>query len=345
MKRVAAKPLIVSAIVVLLLCWPVPTKNVQPTAHANRSDLRIGIAYGNRLPFMTDDELARALDDAVDIGARWVRLDLSWADIQPDSPQDYLWDRFDRVADAAAARGLSLLPILAYTPAWARLPGCADEKCAPADPGEFAAFAAAAAARYPQVSAWEVWNEENYGVFWRPEPDPISYAALLKSTIAGLRMARPAAEIVVGGLANVDEDRGGIAPASFLAVLVRTGAMADVDGVGLHYPDTATLRSVRSVLSNAGVSDTPIWITEDGAPTGGEGVDDAVAEGEQARRVTAAVTAASGDPRVAALFWYTDRDGAAELTDPESHYGLRRLDGSKKPAYSAFHDAIAQSGD
>jgi hypothetical protein len=118
--------------------------------------------------------LAATLDDAVALGAKWIRADLCWANIQPISAEAYLWDRFDRVFNAALKRQLTLLPIIAYTPPWSRIAGCSSEKCPPANADQFATFAERAASRYPGITTWEIWNEENSQDFWHPHPDPLA---------------------------------------------------------------------------------------------------------------------------------------------------------------------------
>ena len=55
----------------------------------NGEALRIGLAFGGTLTWMPRDQLATTLDDAVTLGARWIRADLSWAEIQPESPIFY----------------------------------------------------------------------------------------------------------------------------------------------------------------------------------------------------------------------------------------------------------------
>jgi hypothetical protein len=102
----------------------------------------------------------------------------------------------------------------------------------------------------------------------------------------------------------------------------------------------------------------PLWITEYGAPTGGPGPvwdgtpeslyrgPDHVTEAQQAQIAADSVATAASDIGVAALFWYTDRDLANRpQNDIEAHYGLRRVDGSPKPAYGAFRDAVARLHD
>src|ERR1700737_1036085 len=170
------------------------------SALTSAGPLRIGMAYGDPLTWLSDQELAATLTDTVALGAKWIRVDLSWDDIQPDSANAYKWERFDRVANAAHKRGLTLLPIVAYTPPWARPAGCFTDKCAPANADQFATFAGEAASRYQSITTWEIWNEENSQRFWQPQPDPAAYANVLALTTASVRKSNPAAKIFIGGL-------------------------------------------------------------------------------------------------------------------------------------------------
>src|SRR5690606_22282511 len=71
----------------------------------------------------------------------------------------------------------------------------------PADPGAYAEIIAKLAQRYPQVNAWQIWNEPNLPSFWRPHEDPLQYARLLQRATAAIRMAAPQASVVMGGMA------------------------------------------------------------------------------------------------------------------------------------------------
>ena len=339
--------------------------------------LSFGIAYGDTLLFDDDQDLASALDDAVTLGAHWVRLDLSWEDIQPDEPDSYQWQRFDRVVAAARARGLNLLPTIAYTPKWARQADChAGQSCPPADPAAFAAFAGMAAERYAPmgVSVWEIWNEPNISDFWEPAPDPVAYDTLLRLTAAAIRGVEPKAYLLMGGLAAVGTDPkiDFMSQTDFLTAVSELGANKLVNAISYHpysYPylptddtsfgtafqriSTYSSDNLVAVLDRYGTPDEPIWITETGAPTNGPG---AVADGTtvppgathvtdalQARIAAASVTAAGNNPHVAALFWFTDKDSgtAAQKGYRSKFYGLREYDGTPKPAFAALQQAIA----
>jgi arabinogalactan endo-1,4-beta-galactosidase len=337
-------------------------------------DVRMGIAYGDTLTWKSDAALAAGLNDAVTVGAKWVRVDLSWNDIQPDSPYNYQWQRFDRVAKAAKARGLKVLAVIAYTPKWARVSGCTGgQSCAPADPNTFAGFAKLAAERYSAmgVHTWEIWNEENIG-FWRPAPDPAGYTELLRATSQALRAGDSKAYVVMGGLAVsiTNPKTGKMSPLDFLTAVSKLGGNKYVDAVGYHPYNYPTLPSATpgtgtaferistvqenlvGVLEKYGTPDTPIWITETGAPTSGPG--DAsdgtkitqstthVTEARQAEIATDTVSAVVANPHVDAMFWYTDQDLAVakDKKGRSLYYGLRRYDGTKKAAFNALKQAL-----
>jgi hypothetical protein len=338
--------------VVASLAWDTSGHRPNPPILASATSLRIGIAYpGDSLERMSAEELDAVLDDAVSIGARWIRTGMLWSDIQPDSADSSDWGGFDRVTAAAWRRGLAVLPVIIYTPAWARAAGCLSYNCAPAHAEQFAAFAGEAAARYPRIDTWEIWNEPNTHGAWKPNADASAYGELLTATVRTIRMSDPADQILIGGLSIT----GGVTPQQFLATLVDGGATTGIDGVGLHpytYPNVASqrgpwvspreaadtgLQSLRSIFTRAGLPALPIWITEYGAPTGGSG--DPVTEARQAEIATDAVRTAAADDGVAALFWYTYRDWD-DPGDPGSYYGLLRSDRTKKPAYETFRHAI-----
>jgi polysaccharide biosynthesis protein PslG len=337
---------------------------------------RLGVSYGNTLSRMSQQQLAATLDDAVELNVRWIRADLSWADVQPTGPASFWWDGFDRVVRAARTRGLNVLPILTYTPPWARDPGCVRFSCPPRSDKEFAAFARAAVKRYASsgVTAWEIWNEPNFTTFW-PSPDADRYAGLLNETIRTVRREDKSARLLLGGLAAVDPSwaSASVEPVEFLERVCDHDVCSRLDGVSYHpytypYPasyaapwfDTAwekissTAWSLRSVLDAHGSPTVKIWATEYGAPTGGPGTaadgtwetvtptTDHVTEDWQATLAVDAVDTAVGSPNIDALFWYTNQDNP-KAAGKEAYFGLRRSDGTQKPSWFAFRAAVARA--
>lgn len=340
--------------------------------------LRFGVSYGDALTWMPEAKLTQAMADAKELGVQWLRVDLSWRNIQPDSPTQYLWERFDRVVAAARADGLEVLPTIAYTPEWAGDPSCAatSQACPPADNAKFAEFARLAAQRYAPlgVHTWEIWNEPNIRGFWRTGtgPDPARYTALLTATSQAIRSVDQDAYLVMGGFAAVDTvpSRKSVAPAEFLGRLARDGALKEVDAIGYHpytyplLPSTTTAEgtafqridspknSLVATLRRYGAPDMPVWLTETGAPTWAKGKAASAQEDQGTTHVTErlqaeiaadTVTAAAAEPSVQAVFWYSYQDGAAEGQDDRQSlfYGLTRYDGTHKPSFTAYKKAIA----
>jgi hypothetical protein len=343
-------------------------------AHASRTtSLHAGIAYGDELAYMSSGQLSQALDDARAIGAHWVRADLSWADVQRNSSTSYDWSGFDRVVAGASARGLKVLPTLGYTPAWARPAGCDSQSCRPARVATFAAFARAAVDRYAArgVHTWEIWNEPNSRGFWQPGPNPDEYTTLLRASVEAIRALDNGAFIVSGGLAAVTTRNGDISPVDFLQRVAALGGTRLVNAVGYHpytYPllpslvtsfgtpwdriDRAPV-SLKRVLAEYGTPRLPFWLTEYGAPTGGPGIGSTggqssstthVTEGRQSQILVDAVRTAWSDANIQGLFIYQDKDRGSSTATNENFYGIRRADGTKKPAFSALRTALLSLG-
>lgn len=367
----------VLALVLLLTACSVAPASVPPALLPDPA-VRIGIAYGNTLIAMSDQQLASTMDDAVALGVQVIRSDLDWDDVQPTSPTEFRWERFDRVVEAVARRNLTLLPVVAYTPPWARGEGCVDHKCAPADASQFAAFAGAAASRYADrgVVAWEIWNEPNDSGFWSPQADPRGYYSLLEAASRSIRAVDPSAPVLLGGLAAIRTKGKGLSPADFLRQVCSSGDLSVVDGVAFHpytYPGLPSeaspgrstawnlidqgADSLRAVLNQTcRTPGLPIWLTEYGAPTGGPGEPSDgspgsiteetthVTEQRQAAIATDVLKTVRIKANVEAMIWYADQDLGDDASSNLDFYGLRRADGSKKPAFDAFAKATRTYG-
>jgi hypothetical protein len=345
---------------------------------AAASPLKLGVSYGDTLVWLNAHDLAAELDDANTLGMTWIRVDLDWGDVQPNSASSYQWSAFDRVVHAAQARGLSVLPVIAYTPSWARparYRSDAWSPAAPAHPAQFAAFAAAAVRRYARqgIHTWEIWNEPNNAGFWVPRASASAYVRLLRLTVTAMRHWDPKVFIVSGGLAPKATGHGNISQLTFLTRMCALGANHLVNAIGYHpysFPVVpqdsvewnawaqieSTTSSLRKILAHYGTPSLPIWATEYGAPTNGPGVEataqgydpsthpDHVSEAFQAILATDSVKAALNTPGVRALFWYTDEDSGTDPSSNENFFGLRRADGTPKPAFFALKKAIRLDG-
>ncbi len=314
-------------------------------AHLNRSS---GL-------YQSDAEVERAAGMIRELGIDIVRLDLAWAAIQP-SQYEYRWDDYDYLVDLADHQGFDLLPIIGYSAEWASTatgaPDWQDWFFAAPSPIEYAWFAYNAASRYAsRIQAWEIWNEPNTSLYWRPEPDPGAYATLLKNAYLAIKYADPSATVLLGGLANDESPYQPqyvwYPPEEFLNAIYENGGGPYFDAVGRHpytHPNEGTpaliekLDRLRSVMEAHGDEDKPIWLTEFGYSAMREaGVTDAI----QGRWLTDCLNAAFALDYVQVAFWYNFRNRGIDATAWDDNYGLIDFDWTPKPAFEAYRAYIA----
>lgn len=134
----------------------------------------------------------------------WVRIDVNWFQIEPTQGQ-YDWSLMDQVVSAATSRGLKVLAVLAYGPAWASVGDTKSDGSSNdvPKPGTYATFVTAAVAHFgSNVIAYELWNEPNLGQFF--EGTPQTYASNVLVPGADALHAACAKCLAVGpGLATV----------------------------------------------------------------------------------------------------------------------------------------------
>ncbi|MBA3788853.1 cellulase family glycosylhydrolase [Patescibacteria group bacterium] len=345
--------------------------SISPTLNPNLN-YNYGVAMGDLLPGLSATDLNTTLNDLASLHVGWIRLDMAWNDIQPVNSTTYNWTNMDRVVAAANAHQIQLLPILDYTPKWARSSACAGTpKCQPADPTAFATFAKVAATRYaPQgIVAWEIWNEPNSNGFWKPSPDPAAYTTLLKYTYTAIKSVEPSSIIISGGLSPAITKGGRISPMDFLKGMYANGAKGYFDAFGFHpytYPVLPTYYqswnawsqmsqtnpSLQSIMVTNGDSDKKIWFTEFGSPTGGPGKvatsatnpesgADHVTESVQAQILQSAIQQHKTYTWAGPFFLYSYKDQGTSSDTVENFFGLLRFDGTPKPSYSLFSQLIA----
>jgi hypothetical protein len=292
-------------------------------------------------------------------GVRWIREDFQWAAIEPERGR-FVWRGTDALMAAAAEEEVDVLAILAYSAPWAATAG---EHSPPRDFSDYARFARAVVRRYGEdgtfwegrevvrpLRAVELWNEPWGHFFWEPDPDPAAYARLALRAASAVRTEAPEVDILVpADLLQVRTD-GSITP--WFEALLDAGDELPrmVDGWTVHpYPaprDTSPadartdprfaygrVELVREIAIRRGF-ERPIWITELGWSTAPDH-EEAVDEREQGRFVAQALDRALGEwgDFVERIFIYSWDRSRGDPDDLEAHFGVRREDGSFKPAW------------
>lgn len=314
---------------------------------------RVGFSPGFSIMDLSPAALRRDMRGMRRIGARRIRIDLSWARVQP-AKGTYDWRDTDRVFKAARAEGLKILALLSYEPDWARRYDAQGVR-RPVSPKAFARFAGRAARRYaPMVEAWEIWNEPNLERFWSSGPDATAYAALVDAVAPVLQRRDPSATVLAGALSPGTDAADGsqVSPVTFLARFYaaskRPGA---VDAISVHpysYPALPTggqewntfhrLLEIRRVMTAAGAGRQRIWLTEYGAPTGRHSR--AVTATRQGRMLVMAQRLARSVSYLGPIYFYSYRDTARAPFDLESNFGIVRENGTRKPSYYSLARAL-----
>lgn len=322
----------------------------------------LGLQFHGTWTHYDASERDEVLDRIERSGARWVRLDVGWAMLQPRPgalDEDWAVPLLDEVMDQLRERDLKVLVMFWLTPTWASSEP--DEFTAqytsPDDPADYAAALGRVAQRWGDVvDAYEVWNEPNLEVFYHGT-DPETYADLLCATYPVVRREDPDARVVFGGLMYNDDD--------WLQRAYDAGAGGCFDVMSVHSyqapadapPSVVDDGEVWNLRNLDEVRDTmvengdrlPVWITEFGWSVHGNdsetepwrrGVD----EPTQARYAAEALTLLAKEfPYVKAAFWYKDAIND-ESTDLHQE-GYAMLDEERRPreVWHVFRDLYGVS--
>ena len=291
--------------------------------------------------------VTREFDMMSEMHVKWVRADFFWPVIEAE-PGEFDWSYSDEIVKEATARRMSVVAVLSHTPEWARGPGTTNDN-PPTDVADFAAFARVAVARYASqgVHIWEIWNEPNSSVFWKPRPDPDHYGELFRASAPAIRTLDPTATVLTGGLTpgTTEEDRSRISQLAFVEQLYANGAAQLADAIAVHpytFPrlpaDTGApvvggineMPQLHQLMEHRGDGAKKVWITEFGAPTGNSRA--AVSEDDQARTITQARKLVQGWTWAGPLIIYELRDGSTDPAVEGDNFGMVRRDYRLKPA-------------
>jgi len=286
---------------------PVPTPTPDPTFPMGTTHYSYGInadLYYREDFGVTAEDVMAYMDD---LGVEWVRIQVTWADIEPEKG-NYAWDSLDPVVDAVGGHNRKLLVSIVRSPEWATATG---GHGMPADPNDLGDFVEALAARYQgRIQAYEIWNEQNYAV----ENDGYvegagRYVELLKVAYTRIKAVDFLAMVLFGPLTptGVNDPTIAIDDISYLrqAYEYNAGEMRDFfDVLGAHVggthnpPDTLWpdkpgpfdqwvnhpthyfrhVENIRAVMEEYGDGDKQLWLTEFGWASI-EGIADSAAEG------------------------------------------------------------------
>lgn len=330
-----------AAVVVAAMVTPSPI----PTAHAAPPAVPAagyGFGDGAQMTWLGAADVNRELDAVTKTTATWFRVLIPWTKIETAKGQ-YNWGQTDLVINAATARGLKVLGVIAFSPDWAR-PGGSYFTAPPNNVADYADFSQAVVNRYGgNVSSWQLWNEPNLPLFFGFTPhNAPRYTEMVKAAYPAIKAVQPNSTVVLAGLSRLPGDES---PPAFMEKMYAAGAKGSFDAAAAHpyvfpsglaanpengFSDVAAVHGVMAANGDGGKS---IWITELGAPTSEDR--DGVSQQEQATQITDVLAAVAATSYSGPAFIYSIRDtDTANRGDRESNFGAL-LTSDWQPKYTA----------
>ena len=303
---------------------------------------------------------ARQLREIAATGVGTLRQNFEWSRVEV-APGVYSFRAYDSLVDAAARRGLTVLPVLFDPPAFqsSRPSPGASGTYPPRSAAAFAAFAAVLVHRYgpngsfwaerPEIPrrtirAWQVWNEPHLRPYWPTGPDPAAYTAMLRVVSRGIKAADPGAEVVSAALS---QSNIGMPILDYLRGMYRAGAQGTFDSLAIHpYARAADqvykiMRNVRRTANRSGDRHVGMRVTELGWATSGPRSPFRAgrrAQAELIRRTWATLVKRRRSLKLRGLVYYSWRDLPPYSSNDfyGLHTGLLDRDGRSKPARARF---------
>lgn len=276
------------------------------------------------------------------------------------------WDRVSGSVDGAAAVGSKVLMGFDYGVDWAM----EGENTSTLSIEAFAEYAGQMAGHFcSTVKEYEIWNEPNLAIFWKPSPDAGMYANMVKASYTAIKANCPDAKVAFGAMASFGE------PDIFktweffrLAYQAHPDICEYMDALSMHpytwiqyaspehdewvdnsitlHSQTEMVRIARKMLAEAGCDGKALWFTEVGWPSYELSEETVARYGVRSLLLTAM-------DGVDAWCWYTfwDREPSSEGIRPHENYfgmfGWPGADGTvrhAKPAWEALTATLDRIG-
>ncbi len=328
---------------------------------------QLGVLIVGLDPGTDTSRAIQVFDAAKSINVSWIRIGVIWAIANPQ-PGQYDWQWYDWLYKAAYERGFKIISGILFTPQWAS--ACPDSAAyyyfPPSDSviadgkngyDYLEDFASALAGRYKDyVSYWECWNEPDmYAGLKNPGQGTTTsryYAKMLAYFCRGVKRANPAAQVLIGGLAQPGNPD--FADTAYLQNLLAdslypAGQNFDIMNIHTNFKSPAQIalqmQQNREILQAFGL-DKPLWITET-SYTSDETYQNLTGyrdgDASLAQYVRDAMTVEL-ENNADVVLWAALNDYGADVpeSDPYKHSGLFTYDLRKKSAAQAFEDLTLQ---
>jgi hypothetical protein len=317
-------------------------------------------------PFATGQpRLPKAMTTMVSTGVESVRTAFNWAAAQPTAGGAYDFSQSDTIVADAARDGLTVLPVVMYTPSWDARPNPGGTIAIPRDDGPYAAYLTALVKRYgphgtfwsqnrtlPKrpIREWQIWNEPNFTYYWPTRPFAPSYVSLLKAAHNAVHKADPGAKIVLAGMPNDAWQ--------YLQKIYNVSGAARAFDVASVHPYTVKpsnvivfLQKMRAVMKRNGDAGKPLVVTEMGwnSSIGHRPADSDCCQSTVARQAAKVKTILPllaknrAALKLQAFYYYTWASHGVNGGPSDNWAGIFQISGSRlvaKPVFSVFKTGV-----
>lgn len=312
----------------------------------------VGVTYDREISHAPDAVQAAQWERMAANGVESARVVFDWSQAQPRPGGRIDFAQTDLLVEQASRRGIQLLPMVLYAPAWARLDPSRGAS-PPRGTASYDAYLRALIRRYgPSGSfwrahrdvprrplrTWQIWNEPDLSYQWDASHWERGYGALLRSAYRTVHRTDRGARVVLAGLPNKTWAE--------LERLYRYGHVRGYFDVAAFHVYTSTpayvvllVRYTRAVMRRNGDARKPAWITEIGMPAARGRADSTnplqTTDAGMARFLRSMYRRMAADRRVPSMlvsrvFWYT---WASPYSGNDNYFysGLLRYDGFHPP--------------
>jgi polysaccharide biosynthesis protein PslG len=297
-----------------------------------RDRIGAGIAIG------PSEDSARARQLGMGFARTAVMWD--WSELSKGA-REYDVSRYDQQFVQVQQAGLRLLAITSMVNL--RYTNAGFQVTTPDGIAASAKFAGFCAARYKDYSPiWELGNEPNHPLFWKPAPDPAAYTLIATEQARAIRAADPNAQIAICSLSGA-----GVQARAFLKVCLDLGLGEWADYVSVHpylnppelaLPEYSALKQLLAPYRGRR-GRLRLMQSEWAYPAH---TMDAETHAALSARIMLVDLLAGLDGTI----YYRTSDAPPESTDEyDKNYGLLRASGALKPAAILIQNLLREIGD
>jgi len=264
----------------------------------------------------------------------WILHTFNWHLIEREKGV-FNFSRFDNFVNKSLQEGKKVFVTLAYSNHWVDKDTGKSKYIPERYIPDFLNYIEAIILHYGnKVSAWQIWNEPNFNIFWRGTDK--EFYNLSRQTAQKIKEIAPEAYLIGGGFSG--------SPTSFILGMKRTGAIEHLDAISFHpysLNPNWSMRVYDSFLRTMSKIDFKgeIVISEIGYPTGGWYPHRVTMRNLPSYVLKTIVGSASRGAKILLWFQFSDNYIEGEYPnkiDSELYFGLTYRDFTRKNGAWAY---------